>query len=94
VSRKASILDVDKVLNVLQRRCDSMGVTLTWSPSAKTAFTDGKNITIPAVKLPVTQDAMDKLYGFVIHESGHHTRPEAFDILRAAKPGPSLGRYL
>jgi hypothetical protein len=33
---------------------------------------------------------MDKLYGFVIHEAGHHGRPEAFDILNAAQPPSAM----
>lgn len=88
--RQATILEVDRVLNVIQRRCDSQGVTLTWSTTALTAMTDGHNITLPAIKQPVTKEAMEKLYGFVIHETGHHTRSEAFDILKAAKPSRAL----
>lgn len=90
MSKDATVLDVDRVINVLQRRCDSLGVTLKWSSVATTAYTDGTNITIPAIKHPVTKDAMDKLYGFVVHESGHHSRPDAFKILQAAKPKGAL----
>jgi hypothetical protein len=46
-------------------------------------MTNGKTITLPAVTAPVTDEAMRKLYGFVIHESGHHSRPDAFKILKA-----------
>ena len=89
--RDATVLEVDRVLNVIQRRCDSAGVALTWSTSAPTAFTDGRRITLPALKLPVTKEAMEKLYGFVIHETGHHDRSEAFAIVKAAKPNRALG---
>ena len=85
MSREVSVLELDKIINVLQRRCESMNVTLKWDKHAQTACTNGKDITIPAVTLPVTKEAMDKLYGFVIHEAGHHSRPEAFDILNAVK---------
>lgn len=80
----ASVLDVDRITNVLQRRCESMGVSLQWSEDAATAMTDGKTIILPVVKQPVTREAMEKLYGFVIHECGHHSRPEAFEILAGA----------
>jgi hypothetical protein len=60
-------------------------VTLEWRKGAKTAMTNGRNIILPPVKSPVTEDAMDKLYGFVIHECGHHSRPECFDIGNAVK---------
>jgi cobaltochelatase CobT len=33
---------------------------------------------------------LDRLYGFVIHECGHHQRPEAFNILNAAQPPEEL----
>jgi len=80
----ASVLDVDHIVSVLQRRCNDMGINLEWSHNAPTAMTNGKNIILPVVKQPVTKEAMDRLYGFVIHESGHHTRPEVFDIGKAA----------
>ena len=88
MDKKVSVLELDRITNVLQRRCGSMGVTLKWSETASTAMTDGKEIIIPSVTLPVTEAAMDKLYGFVIHESGHHSRPDVFKILRALKDPP------
>lgn len=80
---EATVLDIDRITSVLQRRCESSGVRLHWSSGAQTASTNGKTITLPVVHTPVTKDAMDKLYGFVIHESGHHSRPDAFKILKA-----------
>lgn len=88
MSKDVSILELDRISNVLQRRCGSMGVSLKWDPNASTAMTNGKEIIIPSVTLPVTTEAMDKLYGFVIHESGHHTRPDVFKILRALDNPP------
>jgi len=91
MSKDVSILDLDRITQVLHRRCESMDVGLTWSKQATTAMTDGRNIILPVVKQPITKDAMDKLYGFVIHECGHHTRPDAFKILKAlSDPPPEL----
>jgi hypothetical protein len=33
---------------------------------------------------------MDKLYSFVIHEAGHHSRPDAFKILNSAQPNDAM----
>jgi len=76
----ASVLDIDHVTSVIQARCESQGVSLTWQLDAPTAATNGKNIILPTVHSPVTKEAMDKLYGFVVHECGHHYRPEVFKI--------------
>jgi cobaltochelatase CobT len=88
MSKNVSVLDIDRITSVLHRRCQSMGVNLKWSQSATTAMTNGKTITIPAVHAPVTKEAMDKLYGFVIHEAGHHSRPDVFKIGNALKNPP------
>jgi hypothetical protein len=91
----SNVLDIDNVTSVIHRRCQSHGVTLTWSTSAHTASTNGKNITLPVIHQPVTKNAMDKLHGFVIHECGHHARPEAFDILNAVPNlSPELGALM
>lgn len=82
----ASIIDVDSVSRVIQRRCHDMGVTVEWDPRATTAQSNGRKITLPTLKQPITQEQLDLLYGYVIHESGHNLRQEAFDIARAAKP--------
>ena len=84
------VLELDRIASVLQRRCDSKGVTLTWSTRADTASTDGKNIILPVPRQPITLDAMQKLYGFVVHESGHHSRPDAFEILRSSGAGNAM----
>ena len=84
------VLELDRIAGVLQRRCDSKGVTLTWSARASTASTDGKNIILPVPKQPITLDAMQKLYGFVVHESGHHSRPDAFEILKSSGGSAAL----
>lgn len=84
MSRQASVLDVDHVVNILQRRCNDQGIQLKWTDDQAMAATNGKQIILPKIQQPVTKAALDKLYGFVIHEAGHHTRPEIFDIARGA----------
>lgn len=85
---EASVLEIDRITQVLQRRCEDMGVTLEWSQYASTPMTGHttkmqKKVILPAIHHPVTRSAMDKIYGFVVHEAGHHSRPEAFSILEA-----------
>lgn len=97
----ASVLEIDRIVNVIHRRCEDMGVELEFDPYADTAMTGhtksgSKRIVLPVIKQPVTMDAMEKLYGFVIHECGHHTRPEAFEILEALPedtPQPLLALF-
>ena len=83
-----SALDVDHITTILQRRCADMGVTLQWTRHGNTAAAGygahgNKTVILPAIHAPITQKAIDKLYGFVIHEAGHHTRPDCFEILKA-----------
>lgn len=83
-------MDVDHTLAVAARRCEDVGVSVRFDPRARTAYTDGTNIVIPAPAQPINRDALDTLYGQIIHETGHHLRKEAFDILRSAKPPKHL----
>jgi hypothetical protein len=89
-SRQATVLEVDKVLVVAQRRCKDLGVSVVFDENAPTAYTDGQRITLPYVGQPITKELLDVLYGEVIHETGHHLRPSAFRILRAAQPPEHL----
>ena len=86
----ASVIDIANVSDVVRRRCEDFGVTVKWCPHSNTAYTNGKTITLPAIKMPVTKEQLDVMYGYVIHECGHHSRPEAFKILNAAKPPKHL----
>ena len=86
MTNQAGVVDVNHVLNVCQRRCSDLGISVRFDQYAQTASTDGRTITIPKVKQPVTVQELDNLYGYVIHECGHHLRPEAFAILKAAQP--------
>jgi cobalamin biosynthesis protein CobT len=86
MTKLASVIDVDHVLRVAQRRCEDHGVNVVFDYWATTAMSNGQTITLPAIRQPITQASLDKLYGYTIHECGHHTRSEAFDILNKAQP--------
>ncbi len=86
----ASPIDVERISSMVHRRCGDLGVTVTFCPRAVTAYTNGKDITFPALKQPITQDMLDTLYGYAIHETGHHLRPDCFKILKSARPPPHL----
>lgn len=90
MSKISSVIDTNHIVAVAQARCADHGVTVEFSQYASTASTNGSKITIPTITQPVTQDAMDKLHGFLIHECGHHLRPDVFTILKNAKPKPNL----
>lgn len=85
-----SILDVTRIHAVVNRRCKEAGVKVRWDRYAKTAMTNGHLITLPAIAANASEDALNVTYGYVIHECGHHSRPEAFDILKQAKPPATL----
>lgn len=86
MSKLAGIISVDHVVCVAKRRCEDLGVTVEFSSMAETAYTNGSKIVLPTIKQPITQDTLDTLYGFLIHETGHHLRPDAFKILKQANP--------
>ena len=81
--------DVNHVLNIAQARCEDLGVSVRFDYCAETAYTNGQEIVLPMVTR-LTQDALDTLYGQIIHETGHHLRSDAFKILKAAKPPAHL----
>ena len=86
----ASPIEVERISSMVHRRCGDLGVTVTFDPYANTAFTNGRDITFPALKQPITQSMLDTLYGYAIHETGHHLRHDAFKILKSAQPPPHL----
>ena len=86
----AGVVEAEHMASVIHRRCEDNGVIVTFDPYATTASTNGMNIIIPAIRHPVTQDKLDILYGYTIHECGHHTRPDAFKILNSAQPPTHL----
>ena len=83
-------VEIDKILTIAQARCEDLGISVRFDSMAETAYTDGRNIVLPTVNQPVSVDSLDTLYGQIIHETGHHLRPDAFKILRAAKPPAHL----
>ena len=90
MTRHSPLTSTDHLTKIITSRCEDFGIELKFDPYASTAYTNGKRITIPAIKQPVSSEALDTLYGYIIHECGHHVRPEAFDILRIAKPPEHL----
>lgn len=90
MSRQASVIEVSRVQQIAQRRCEDANVRIKWKASAQTAMTDGQTITLPVIHQPITTEQLDKLYGYVVHECGHHARPEAFEILKAGKPNDAI----
>jgi cobaltochelatase CobT len=86
MTKIASVVDVDHVVDCARRRCGDLGVTVEYSRWAQTASTNGHKIAIPALKHPITQEQLDVLYGYLIHETGHIIRPEAFKIVKSAQP--------
>ncbi len=86
MTKPVGIADVDSAICIAQRRCQDLGIGVEFEAWATTAYTDGSTIHLPVVHHPVTQESLDCLYGYLIHETGHHLRPEAFDILKSAKP--------
>ena len=90
MSKQASVLDVNHTLSVCQNRCNDLGINVRYCRKAKTAYTNGTDIVLPMVTHPTTPESMDILYGMVIHECGHHLRPQAFRILNTARPPDHL----
>jgi hypothetical protein len=68
---------------MIDRRVSQLGLRLRaeFSTEVTTAVTTETSIMFPAPTLPLTRDQYDLLYGYMVHETGHHTRPEAFKIL-------------
>lgn len=90
MTTNAHPMQVDHVLVCAQRRCEDLNIDVTFSDRAQTAYTNGQSIVLPAIAQPITVKQLDTLYGQIIHETGHHLRPEAFKILAAAKPPEHL----
>jgi hypothetical protein len=87
---EAGAVHAEHISGMIHRRCEDMGVSVSFCPRAPTASTNGRHITIPAIRHPITKDKLAITYGYVIHECGHHTRPDAFKILNSAQPPPAL----
>ena len=94
----ASILDVDRVQEVIRRRAGRHGVQVEWSNDAMTAVTSNipdtdpvqYKIVLPAITSPISNEDLLRTYMFVVHECGHLLRPRVWDISIAAKPNQIL----
>jgi cobalamin biosynthesis protein CobT len=85
--RDINLADIHVLQSMIDRRVRALGANLraSFDPNAVTAVTSENAIIFPSPKLPMTKDQYDLLYGYMIHETGHHTRPEAFNILKGVK---------
>ena len=94
----ASILEVDRVQEVIRRRCERHRVQVVWSNSIDTAVTSNCVpgsaydfiIKLPAIQSPITKEQLIRTYMYVVHECGHLLRPEVFDISIREQPCPEL----
>lgn len=93
----ATVLEVDRVQEVIARRASRYNITVTWSDTAQTALTkhDVRNpghyeIVLPVIKSPCTNEDLIRTYMFVVHECGHLLRPKVWDIAVAAQPSAEL----
>lgn len=75
-----------------RRRCEDSGVGFVFDPATKVPCTDGRTIRIPPLPLNASADDLSLLRSSVIHECGHHLRPEVFAICKRErlKPGSPL----
>lgn len=84
MKQAAGVLDIDRVQQIIHRRCEDHGVGVKWVEGGIPATSHEmgrKTITLPVPHPPITHKDLQLMYGFVIHETGHHKRPEAFDIV-------------
>ena len=79
----ASPLLVDHISRVVRRRAESVGLTVKFD-DVPGPYTTGATMVFPYIKYPIAEVDLQKLYGSVIHECGHHWRPEVFKILERA----------
>lgn len=92
MSRIVTPIELDSLLCVAQRRARAHGITVNFDEHADTASTDGTNINLPVIQHPITQEQMDVLYSYIIHECGHLNRPEVFKILKDHRPPEYLAK--
>src|SRR3990167_9858049 len=79
-----NITDIHALQSMIDRRAKERGLQIEFDPQAHTAYTTENTIVLPTPKLPMTKEELDLVYGYMVHETGHHTRPTAFNILRNA----------
>lgn len=89
IGDRADLLDQQVLHHEIHRRASSVGLSVKFDDKILAAHTDGKVLTIPRPKPPITKTELAKLRGDVIHEVGHVNRMEAFKIAKDhhLKPG-------
>lgn len=93
----ATVLEIDKVQEIIARRASRYNITLVWSNTAETAVTTNDphreghyTITLPVIKAPISHEDLLRTYMYVVHECGHLLRPEVWTIAIAAQPPAEL----
>lgn len=72
-----------------RRRCADVGVAFIFDPNVPGPCTDGHTIRVPPLPEDASQDDLTLLRHAVIHECGHHLRPEAFAIAKSERLKPN-----
>ena len=93
-----TVLEVDRVQELIRRRCAHHKVRVEWSANISTAVTQNLPndpdydflIRIPVIRSPITKEQLIRTYMYVVHECGHLLRPEVFDISIRERPNPTL----
>lgn len=79
--RNANIIDIYNLQSMVDRRAKEKNLSVSFEHDAETAYTTENKIVLPTPRLPMTIEELDLIYGYMIHETGHHTRSRAFEIL-------------
>ena len=94
----ATVLEVDRVQEIIRRRCERHKVDVQWDAYITTAVTSNVpdderydyRIRIPVIQSPCTKEDLIRTYMYVVHECGHLLRPEVFNISIREQPCPEL----
>lgn len=94
----ASVLEVDRVQEIIRRRCERFNIRVDWDRNINTAVTSNEppgtgydyRIRIPAIESPCTKEDLIRTYMYVVHECGHLLRPEVFEISLRERPCEEL----
>lgn len=93
----ATVLEIDRVQEVISRRAGRFNITVTWSRDAQTALTRNNphqpghyEIVLPTIESPCTNEDLIRTYMYVVHECGHLMRPDIWPIVIAAQPNQEL----
>ena len=94
----ASVLEVDRVQEIIRRRCERFNIRVDWDRKINTAVTSNEppgtgydyRIRIPAIESPCTKEDLIRTYMYVVHECGHLLRPEVFEISLRERPCEEL----